>query len=170
MCSARSSRTTDVASGEIRRRIISTNQCKSFLRQCEVFFTHQPDAYQRDATCFCANLALLPGELWIGIHQVWDSKEQVRTSYSHFSKFVCKVFEYPAVGRDNSLLSMLLDSEPAAGGGWNRVGFKVVFQEELNSFKRNSHAGIRRCLSCNISHWPSAWTTYEDKPLNYCDV
>ncbi|KAK3559913.1 hypothetical protein QTP86_026947 [Hemibagrus guttatus] len=123
----------------------SADRCRRFLRQCEVFFAHQPGVYRDEGTRFVFLLSLLTGRALDWASAVWDSDPQIRSSFTYLAGMIRDVFEYPAGGKDISLQLMELrqgsDSTVdyaikfrtlAAQSGWNNAALWAVFHEGLN--------------------------------------
>ncbi|KAK3521198.1 hypothetical protein QTP70_000476 [Hemibagrus guttatus] len=64
----------------------SADRCHGFLRQCEVFFSHQPGMYHEDGTKCAFLLSLLTGKALEWASAVWDADLLIRASYSHFEE------------------------------------------------------------------------------------
>ncbi|KAK3523045.1 hypothetical protein QTP86_012674 [Hemibagrus guttatus] len=123
----------------------SADRCCGFLRQCEVFFTHQPGVYRDEGTQCAFLLSLLTGKALDWASAVWDADPQIHMSFAYFARMIREVFEYPAGGKDISLQLMELcqgsDSAAdyaikfrtlAAQSGWNEAALWAVFREGLN--------------------------------------
>ncbi|KAK3511979.1 hypothetical protein QTP70_027654 [Hemibagrus guttatus] len=86
-------RETAIARGESSRLALpekfngSADRCRGFLRQCEVFFSHQPGMYREDGTKCAFLLSLLTGKAFEWASAVWDADPLIRASYSHFEGF-----------------------------------------------------------------------------------
>ncbi|KAK3549457.1 hypothetical protein QTP86_001450 [Hemibagrus guttatus] len=78
----------------------SADRCHGFLRQCEVFFSHQPGMYHEDGTKCAFLLSLLTGKALEWASAVWDADLLIRASYSHFEEGIREVFGHisPADG------------------------------------------------------------------------
>ncbi|KAK3505796.1 hypothetical protein QTP70_004075 [Hemibagrus guttatus] len=94
----------------------SADRCRGFLRQCEVFFSHQPGIYHEEGTRCAFLLSLLTSRALEWALAVWDADPQIRSSFSYFAGMVREVFEYPTGGKDISIQLMELrqGSDPAA--------------------------------------------------------
>ncbi|KAK3515117.1 hypothetical protein QTP70_007024 [Hemibagrus guttatus] len=109
---AATSRETPIACDELPRLALpekfdgSADRCRGFLRQCEVFFSHQPGIYREDGTKCAFLLSLLTGKALEWASAVWDADPLIRVSYSHFEEGIRKVFEHPAGGKDISVQLM----------------------------------------------------------------
>ncbi|KAK3527096.1 hypothetical protein QTP86_010830 [Hemibagrus guttatus] len=124
----------------------SADRCWGFLRQCEVFFSHQPGMYGGEEETQCAFVMLLLTSRaleWASV--VWDADPQIRSSFSYFAGMIREVFEYPAGGKDISLQLMELHQGSdaavdysikfctlAAQSGWNDASLWAVFRAGLN--------------------------------------
>ncbi|KAK3538538.1 hypothetical protein QTP86_006703 [Hemibagrus guttatus] len=116
----------------------SANRCRGFLRQCKVFFAHQPGMYREEETQ-CASRALE----WASA--VWDADPQIMSSFSYFVGLIREVFEYPVGGKDISiqLMELCQGSDTTADyaikfrtlatqSGWNDASLWAVFHAGLN--------------------------------------
>ncbi|KAK3552970.1 hypothetical protein QTP86_029624, partial [Hemibagrus guttatus] len=123
----------------------SADRCRGFLRQCEVFFAHQPGVYRDEGTRCAFLLSLLTGKASDWAYAVWDADPQIHTSFSYFVGMIREVFKYPAGGKHISLQLMELrqGSDLAADyaikfrtlvaqSGWNEAALWAVFREGLN--------------------------------------
>ncbi|KAK3517723.1 hypothetical protein QTP70_016578 [Hemibagrus guttatus] len=123
----------------------SADRCRGFLRQCEVFFSHQPGMYHEEETKCAFLLSLLSSKALKWASAVWDADPQVRSSFSYFTGMIREVFEHPAGGKDISvqLMELRQGSEAtadyairfrtlAAQSGWNDVVLWAVFRAGLN--------------------------------------
>ncbi|KAK3516192.1 hypothetical protein QTP70_005691 [Hemibagrus guttatus] len=92
-----------IAHGELPRLALpekfdgSADRCRGFLRQCEVFFSHQPGMYREDGTKCAFLLSLLTGKALKWASAVWDADPLIRVSYSHFEEGIHEVFEHQQV-------------------------------------------------------------------------
>ncbi|KAK3547987.1 hypothetical protein QTP70_001650 [Hemibagrus guttatus] len=86
----------------------SADRCRGFLRQCEVFFTHQLGVYRNEGTKCAFLLSLLTGKALDWASAVWDVDPQIHTSFTYFAGMIREVFEYPTGGKDISLQLMEL--------------------------------------------------------------
>ncbi|KAK3551701.1 hypothetical protein QTP70_022566, partial [Hemibagrus guttatus] len=123
----------------------SANRCRGFLRQCEVFFAHQPGMYGKEETQCAFVMSLLTDRALEWASVVWDADPQIRSSFSHFAGLIREVFEYPAGGKDISVQLMELRQGTdtaadyaitfctlAAQSGWNDASLWAVFRAGLN--------------------------------------
>ncbi|KAK3575313.1 hypothetical protein QTP86_023431, partial [Hemibagrus guttatus] len=123
----------------------SADRCRGFLRQCEVFFSHQPGMYREEETQCALVMSLLIGRALEWASAVWDADPQIRSSFAYFSGMIHEVFEYPAGGKDISvqLMELRQGSDTAADyairfrtlaaqSGWNDVSLWAVFRSGLN--------------------------------------
>ncbi|KAK3533097.1 hypothetical protein QTP70_006768 [Hemibagrus guttatus] len=123
----------------------SADRCRGFIRQCEVFFSHQPRMYHEEGTKCAFLLSLLSSRALEWASAVWDADPQVRSSFSYFAGMIREVFEYPAGGKDISvqLMELRQGSEAAADyairfrtlaaqSGWNDTALWAVFPAGLN--------------------------------------
>ncbi|KAK3566461.1 hypothetical protein QTP86_033942 [Hemibagrus guttatus] len=123
----------------------SADHCRGFLRQCEVFFVHQPGMYRQEETQCAFVLSLLTSRALQWANAVWDADHQVRPSFSYFAELIWEVFEYPAGGKDIStqLMELRQGSDTAADyaikfctlaaqSGWNDASLWAVFRARLN--------------------------------------
>ncbi|KAK3528203.1 hypothetical protein QTP86_025112, partial [Hemibagrus guttatus] len=123
----------------------SADRCQGFLRQCEVFFSHQPGIYHEEGTRCAFLLSLLTSRALEWASAVWDADPQIRSSFSYFAGMIREVFEYPAGGKDISIqlmeLRQGLDSAAdyairfrtlAAQSGWNDAALWAIFRAGLN--------------------------------------
>ncbi|KAK3522496.1 hypothetical protein QTP86_016149 [Hemibagrus guttatus] len=144
-------RETPIACGELPRLALpekfdgSADLCRRFLRQCEVFFSHQPGMYREDGTKCTFLLSLLMGKALEWASAVWDADPLIRASYSHFEEGIREVFEHPAGGKDilGQLMEIRQGSESAADyairfrtlaaqSEWNDAVLWAVFRAGLN--------------------------------------
>ncbi|KAK3518632.1 hypothetical protein QTP70_006074 [Hemibagrus guttatus] len=123
----------------------SADLCRGFLRQCEVFFSHQPGIYHEERTRCAFLLSLLTSRALEWASAIWFADPQIRSSFSYFAGMIWEVFEYPAGGKDISIQLMELrqgsDSVAdyaikfrtlAVQSGWNNVTLWAVFHAGLN--------------------------------------
>ncbi|KAK3555402.1 hypothetical protein QTP86_015690, partial [Hemibagrus guttatus] len=123
----------------------SADRCRGFLRQCEVFFAHQPGVYSKEETRCAFIMSLLTDRALEWASAVWDADPQIRSSFSHFTGLIREVFEYPAGGKDVSVQLMELRQGTdtaadyaitfrtlAARSGWNDASLWAVFRAGLN--------------------------------------
>ncbi|KAK3558194.1 hypothetical protein QTP86_014007 [Hemibagrus guttatus] len=123
----------------------SADRCRGFLRQCEVFFAHQPGMYSNEETQCAFVMSLLTNRALEWASAVWDADPQIRSSFSHFTGLIREVFEYPAGGKDISVQLMELHQGTdtaadyaitfrtlAAQSGWNDASLWAVFRAGLN--------------------------------------
>ncbi|KAK3556045.1 hypothetical protein QTP70_001858 [Hemibagrus guttatus] len=116
-----------------------------FLRQCQVFFSHQPGVYCEDGTKCAFLLSLLMGRALEWASAVWDADPLIWASFSHFVEGIHKVFEHPTGGKDISvqLMELRQGSEAAANyairfrtlaaqSEWNDAALWAVFRAGLN--------------------------------------
>ncbi|KAK3545988.1 hypothetical protein QTP70_018944 [Hemibagrus guttatus] len=133
----------------------SADRCRGFLRQCEVFFSHQPGMYREEGTKCAFLLSLMTDRALEWASAIWDADPQVKLSFAYFAGMVREVFEYPAGGKDISLQLMELrqGSETAADyairfrtlvaqSGWNDAALWAVFRAGLNP-------GLQAELACH---------------------
>ncbi|KAK3513237.1 hypothetical protein QTP70_009718 [Hemibagrus guttatus] len=122
----------------------SADRCRGFLRQCEVFFSHQPGMYSKEETQCALVMSLLTGRALEWASAVWDANPQIRASFVYFSGMIREVFEYPAGGKDISvqLMELRQGSDTAADyairfrtlaaqSGWNDASLLAVFRARL---------------------------------------
>ncbi|KAK3566079.1 hypothetical protein QTP86_025539 [Hemibagrus guttatus] len=123
----------------------SADRCCGFLRQCEVFFSHQPGMYREEGTRCAFFMSLLTDRALEWASAVWDADPQIKTSYDYFSGMIREVFEYPVGGKDISvrLMELRQGSEAAADyairfrtlaaqSGWNDAALWAVFRAGLH--------------------------------------
>ncbi|KAK3574642.1 hypothetical protein QTP86_011554 [Hemibagrus guttatus] len=123
----------------------SADRCRGFLRQCEVFFSHQPGMYREEETQCALVMSLLTGRALEWASAVWDADPQIRSSFAYFSGMIHEVFEYPAGGKDISvqLMELRQGSDTAADyaikfrtlaaqSGWNDASLWAVFRAGMN--------------------------------------
>ncbi|KAK3518026.1 hypothetical protein QTP70_033021 [Hemibagrus guttatus] len=123
----------------------SADRCRGFLRQCEVFFSHQPGMYHEEGTKCSFLLSLLSCRALEWVSAVWDADPQVRSSFSYFVGMIREIFEHPAGGKDISvqLMELRQGSEAAADyairfrtrasqSGWNDAALWAMFHAALN--------------------------------------
>ncbi|KAK3539896.1 hypothetical protein QTP70_015801 [Hemibagrus guttatus] len=133
----------------------SADRCRGFLRQCEVFFSHQPGMYREEGTKCAFLMSLLTDRALEWASAVWDADPQIKASYDYFSGMIKEVFEYPAGGKDISVRLMELHqgSEAAADyairfrtlaaqSGWNDAALWAVFRAGL-------HPALQSELACH---------------------
>ncbi|KAK3507321.1 hypothetical protein QTP70_014296, partial [Hemibagrus guttatus] len=77
----------------------SADLCRGFLRQCKVFFSHQPGIYRKEGTRCAFLLSLLTNRALEWASAVWDADPQIRSSFSYFAGLIREVFEYPTGGQ-----------------------------------------------------------------------
>ncbi|KAK3545982.1 hypothetical protein QTP70_018649 [Hemibagrus guttatus] len=155
-------RESPIARGESPRLALpdkfygSTDRCRGFLRQCGVFFSHQPGMYSEDGTKCAFLLSLLTGKALEWASALWDADPLIRASYSHFEEAIREVFEHPAGGKDISVQLMEIrqgsDSAAdyairfrtlAAQSEWNDAALWAVFRAGLNS-------ALQTELACHV--------------------
>ncbi|KAK3539043.1 hypothetical protein QTP86_023635 [Hemibagrus guttatus] len=134
----------------------SADHCRGFIRQCEVFFSHQPGMYHEEGTKCAFLLSLMTSRALEWASAVWDADPQVKSSFAYFAGMIREVFEYPTGGKDISLQLMELrqGSETAADyairfrtlaaqSGWNDMALWAVFRAGLNP-------GLQVELACHV--------------------
>ncbi|KAK3507516.1 hypothetical protein QTP70_028076 [Hemibagrus guttatus] len=144
----------------------SADRCRGFLRQCEVFFLHQPGMYREEGTKCAFLMSLLTDRALEWASAVWDGDPQIKASYDYFSGMIKEVFEYPAGGKDISVLLMELrqGSEAAADyairfrtlaaqSGWNDAALWAVFRAWL-------HPALQSELACHEGAPPPCHSLY----------
>ncbi|KAK3544485.1 hypothetical protein QTP86_013147 [Hemibagrus guttatus] len=77
----------------------SADRCRGFLRQCEVFFSHQPGMYREDGTKCAFLLSPLMGRALEWALAVWDADPLIRESYPHFVEGFARCLSTPQVVR-----------------------------------------------------------------------
>ncbi|KAK3530048.1 hypothetical protein QTP86_010336 [Hemibagrus guttatus] len=133
----------------------SADRCRGFLRQCEVFFSHQPGMYREEGTKCAFLLSLMTDRALEWASAIWDADPQVKISFAYFAGMIREVFEYSAGGKDISLQLMELrqGSETAADyairfrtlaaqSGWNDAALWAVYRAGLNP-------GLQAELACH---------------------
>ncbi|KAK3564093.1 hypothetical protein QTP86_007548 [Hemibagrus guttatus] len=133
----------------------SADRCRGFLRQCEVFFSHQPGMYREEGTKCAFLMSLLTDRDLEWASAIWDADSQIKTSYDYFAGMIREVFQYPAGGKDISvrLMELRQGSEAAADyairfrtlaaqSGWNDAALWVVFHTGL-------HPALQSELACH---------------------
>ncbi|KAK3517158.1 hypothetical protein QTP86_019099, partial [Hemibagrus guttatus] len=133
----------------------SADRCRGFLRQCEVFFSHQPGMYREEGTKCAFLLSLMTDRALEWASAIWDADPQVKLSFAYFAGMIREVFEYPAGGKDISLQLRELPqgSETAADyairfrtlaaqSGWNDAALWAVYRAGLNP-------GLQAELACH---------------------
>ncbi|KAK3569918.1 hypothetical protein QTP86_007352 [Hemibagrus guttatus] len=118
----------------------TADHCRVFVRQCEIFFTHQPILYVADITRCAFMLSLLTGRALDWASAIWDSDPQIQSSLSYFMELLCDVFEYPTGGKGTSVqllelwqgVDIVADyvikfHTLAAQSGWNDTALLAVF-------------------------------------------
>ncbi|KAK3524658.1 hypothetical protein QTP86_000497 [Hemibagrus guttatus] len=133
----------------------SADHCRGFLRQCEVFFSHQLRMYLEEGTKCAFLMSLLTDRALEWVSAVWDADPQIKASYDYFAGMIRAVFEYLAGSKDISLRLMELrqGSEAAAyyvirfrtlaaQSGWNDAALWAVFCAGL-------HPTLQSELACH---------------------
>ncbi|KAK3508926.1 hypothetical protein QTP70_013744 [Hemibagrus guttatus] len=123
----------------------SADRCRGFLRQYEVFFSHQPGMYREEGTKCAFLLSLMTDRALEWASAVWDAEPQVKSSFDYFAGMIREVFEYPTGRKDISvqLMELRQGSEAAADyairfrtlaaqSGWNDAALWAVFRAGLN--------------------------------------
>ncbi|KAK3528609.1 hypothetical protein QTP70_005351 [Hemibagrus guttatus] len=131
----------------------SADRCRGFLRQCEVFFSHQPGMNREEGTKCGFLMSLLTDRALEWALAVWDADPQIKASYDYFAGMIREVFEYPAGSKDISvhLMELCQGSEAAANygirfhtlaaqSGWNDTALWAVF-----------HAGLHPTLQSELA-------------------
>ncbi|KAK3523630.1 hypothetical protein QTP70_005337 [Hemibagrus guttatus] len=90
----------------------SADRCRGFLRQCEVFLSHQVGIYGEEGTRCAFLLSLLTSRALEWASALWDADPQIRSSFSYFAGMIREVFEYPTGGKDISIQLMELHLSP----------------------------------------------------------
>ncbi|KAK3545501.1 hypothetical protein QTP70_007733 [Hemibagrus guttatus] len=106
----------------------SADRCRGFLRQCEVFFSHQPGMYHEERTKFLMSLLTDRALEWASA--VWDADPQIKASYDYFSGL--RHLDYAI--RFRTL---------AAQSGWNDAALWAVFRAGL-------HPALQSELACHV--------------------
>ncbi|KAK3525785.1 hypothetical protein QTP70_007545 [Hemibagrus guttatus] len=146
--------------------------CQGFLRQCEVFFSHQPGIYHVEETQCAFLMSLLTSRALEWASAVWDADPQIRSSFSYFTGMIREVFEYPAGGNDISLQLMELRQGSdtaadyaikfrtlAAQSGWNDAALWAVFLAGLNPDLQTELA-CQAGSSRSATGHPQTWLDY----------
>ncbi|KAK3505976.1 hypothetical protein QTP70_002185 [Hemibagrus guttatus] len=133
----------------------SADRCRGVLRQCELFFSHQPGMYHEEGTKCTFLMSLLTDRALEWASAVWDADSQIKASYDYFAGMIREVFEYPAGGKDISvrLMELRQGSEAAADyairfrtlaaqSGWNDAALWAVFHAGL-------HPALQSELTCH---------------------
>ncbi|KAK3557140.1 hypothetical protein QTP70_024734 [Hemibagrus guttatus] len=133
----------------------SADRCCGFLRQCEVFFLHQPGMYREEGTKCAFLMSLLTDRALEWASAVWHADPQIKASYDYFSGMIREVFGYPAGSKDISvhLMELHQGSEVAADyairfrtlaaqSGWNDAALWAVFRAGL-------HPALQSELACH---------------------
>ncbi|KAK3565202.1 hypothetical protein QTP86_001013 [Hemibagrus guttatus] len=123
----------------------SADRCRGFLRQCEVFFSHQPGMYHEEGTKCAFLISLLSSRALEWALAVWDADPLVRSSFSYFAGMIREVFEHPVGGKNISvqLMELRQGSKAAADyairfrtladqSEWNDAALWAVFRAGLN--------------------------------------
>ncbi|KAK3566681.1 hypothetical protein QTP86_003194 [Hemibagrus guttatus] len=134
----------------------SADRCRGFLRQYEVFFSHQPGMYREEGTMCAFLMSLLTDRALEWASAVWDADPQIKASYEYFAGMIREVFEYPADGKDISvrLMELRQGSEAAADYAirfrtlaaqsvWNDAALWAVFRAGL-------HPALQAELACHV--------------------
>ncbi|KAK3564775.1 hypothetical protein QTP86_026410 [Hemibagrus guttatus] len=100
----------------------SADRCRGFLRQCEVFFSHQPGMYNEEGTKCAFLLSLLSGRALEWASAVWDADPQGSEAAADYAI------------RFRTL---------AAQSGWNDVALWAMFRAGLNS-------ALQTELACHV--------------------
>ncbi|KAK3509407.1 hypothetical protein QTP70_033974, partial [Hemibagrus guttatus] len=129
---------------------------RGFLRQCEVFFSHQSGMYREEGTKCAFLMSLMTNRALEWASAVWDANPQVKSSFNYFAGMIREVFEYPAGGKETSvrLMELRQGSEAAADyairfrtlaaqSGWNDAALWAVFRAGL-------HPALQSELACHV--------------------
>ncbi|KAK3572849.1 hypothetical protein QTP86_008256 [Hemibagrus guttatus] len=98
----------------------SADRCRGFLRQCEVFFSHQPGMYREEETQCALVTSLLTSRALEWASAVWDADPQIRSSF--------RVFQGSDTAADYAIKFRTL----AAQSGWNDASLWAVLRAGLN--------------------------------------
>ncbi|KAK3525712.1 hypothetical protein QTP70_005876 [Hemibagrus guttatus] len=126
----------------------SADRCRGFLRQCEVFFSHQPGIYHEEGTRCAFLLSLLTSRALEWASAVWDADPQIRSSFSYFAGMIREVFEYPAGGKNISIQLMEL-----CQGSGSAADYAIKFRT-LAAHARLNPARTTCCASIRLGHSP----------------
>ncbi|KAK3564330.1 hypothetical protein QTP86_014818 [Hemibagrus guttatus] len=122
----------------------SADRCRGFLRQCEVFFSHQPGMYREEGTKCAFLMSLLTDRALEWASAVWDADPQIKASYDYFSGMIKEVFEYPAGGKDISVRLMELRQGSISSGLRHPVPHsKLACHEEATTLSQFVATAIR---------------------------
>ncbi|KAK3544653.1 hypothetical protein QTP86_022463 [Hemibagrus guttatus] len=66
----------------------SADRFRGFLRQCEVFFSHQPGMYREEGTKCAFLLSLMTDRALEWASAFWDADPQVKSSFDYFARMI----------------------------------------------------------------------------------
>ncbi|KAK3555041.1 hypothetical protein QTP86_005805 [Hemibagrus guttatus] len=133
----------------------STGHC--FLRQCDNFFTYQPDVYREETTKCAFLLSLLTGRALDWMSAIWDHDPQEKASFSYFSGLIWEVFEYPAVRQ--RIIQWNSAHWQLRADGTTQQPWQYFARDSVKSCKRKWPVGTPIPPCPTTSRPPSDWTT-----------
>ena len=120
-------------------------QCRGFVMQCELMFSHQPSRYFSPAArvAFMANLTTGDALNWA--QAILCARPELFNDYAAFLVEFKRVFDHPTAGREVGARLMSLHQGNrtaaayatefrtlAAGSGWNDQGLRSAFRQGLS--------------------------------------
>jgi len=76
--------------------------CRSFLLQCDLVFSQQPQIYSTEQLRIAYLMELLRGNALAWVATLWEKRSPVTTTYAAFSAEMRRVFDYLVRGQDAS--------------------------------------------------------------------
>uniref|UniRef100_A0A3B1JLN1 ribonuclease H n=1 Tax=Astyanax mexicanus TaxID=7994 RepID=A0A3B1JLN1_ASTMX len=120
------------------------SDCRGFLLQCSLYFTHQPAGYISDVEKIATVISLLKGKALEWATAVWEQAGTATQSYERFESLFRSVFDNPPDGKEGGekLLKIRQGGRTAAeyalefrtvaaASGWNDSALVLVFQRGL---------------------------------------
>ncbi len=121
------------------------NQCRGFLAQCELLFTHQPSKYAADGAKIAFVISLLADRALSWAVAAIETNATYATDYSQFKRELRSVFDHPSDGQNvaSRLLICHQGSRSvadftvefrilAAESGWNDQALLSLFRKGLS--------------------------------------
>uniref|UniRef100_A0A8K9UV32 Gypsy retrotransposon integrase-like protein 1 n=1 Tax=Oncorhynchus mykiss TaxID=8022 RepID=A0A8K9UV32_ONCMY len=121
-------------------------ECRSFLTQCDIVFTLQPNTYSRSTARVAYVISLLIGRAREWGTAIWEARAECTNQYQDFKEEMIRVFDRSVFGEEASraLSSLCQDNRSitdysiefrtlAASSGWNEPALLARFLEGLRA-------------------------------------
>uniref|UniRef100_A0A8K9X149 Gypsy retrotransposon integrase-like protein 1 n=1 Tax=Oncorhynchus mykiss TaxID=8022 RepID=A0A8K9X149_ONCMY len=121
-------------------------ECRSFLTQCDIVFSLQPNTYSRSTARIAYVISLLTGRAREWGTAIWEARAECTNQYQDFKEEMIRVFDRSVFGEEASrALSSLCQGNRsitdysiefrtlAASSGWNEPALLARFLEGLRA-------------------------------------